>query len=124
MCQDAAFRRLLPRRAPLPFTATQRACRPQVENRISAEAAQEYMSALSWRCPAEMVTQECMFSDYSSAAKSAAQGAKSAAPSKRVRMKEEIIRLANQDDRFAQAILDWHEKAEQYEAARKRRDED
>jgi hypothetical protein len=104
--------------------ATTRVCRPQFENRISAEAAQEYMSALSWRCPAEMVGQECLFSDYSSAAKSAAQGAESAAPNKREQMKEEIVRLANQDEGFAQAILDWYEKTEQYEGARKRRRED
>ncbi len=38
-------------------------------------------------------------------------------------MEEEILRLANQDDRFAQAILDFYEASQQYEAARKRRDD-
>jgi hypothetical protein len=36
-------------------------------------------------------------------------------------MKDEIVRLANQNARFAQAILDWYEKTQQYEAARRRR---
>ena len=104
--------------------ATSRVCRPQFENRISGEAAQEYMAALSWRCPPDMPTQECIFSDRSSGAISAARGVEGQAPSKRKQMTEEIVRLANEDDRFAQAILDWYEKTEQYDAARKRRRED
>ena len=43
------------------------------------------------------------------------------APSMRERMNDEILRLANQDERFAQAILDWYEANQQLEAARKRR---
>jgi len=35
-------------------------------------------------------------------------------------MNEEILRLANQDDRFA--ILDFYEASQRYDAARKRRD--
>jgi hypothetical protein len=104
--------------------STQRVCRAQFESRISADAAQEYMSSLSWRCPAELPGQDCMFSDYSSAAISAAQGIEGQAPSKRDRMKEEILRLANRDERFAQAIIDWYEANQQYEAARKRRNDD
>jgi hypothetical protein len=103
--------------------ATQRTCRAQFENRISAEAAQEYMAALNWQCPVGTPTQECIFSDYSSGAISAAQGAEGQAPTKRRQMQDEIVRLANQDERFAQAILDWYETTQQYEAARKRRRE-
>jgi hypothetical protein len=32
--------------------STDRVCRAQFESRISADAAHEYMSSLSWRCPA------------------------------------------------------------------------
>jgi hypothetical protein len=104
--------------------STDRVCRAQFENRISADAAQEYMSSLSWRCPAGLPGQECMFSDYSSSAISAAQGIESQALSKREQMKKEILRLANEDDRFAQAIIDWYEANQQYEEARKGRNDD
>jgi hypothetical protein len=63
-----------------------------------------------------------MFSNDASAAISAAQGIEGQAPSKRDEMKDEILRLANQDERFAQAILDWYEANQQYDAARNRRD--
>ena len=64
-----------------------------------------------------------MFSDYGSGAKSAAQGIEGQAPSKRDQMKDEILRLANEDERFARAILDWYEANQQYEEARKRRND-
>ena len=101
----------------------QQVCRARFEHDVSADAAREYMAALAWRCPTELTTQDCMFSDYSSGAISAAQGEESRALSKREEMEEEILRLANQDDRFAQAILDFYEASQQYEAARKRRDD-
>ena len=69
-------------------------------------------------------TQACMFSDLGQSAAAAARGAESQLPTKHEQMKDEIVRLANQDDRFAQAILDWYEKTQQYEAARRRRTED
>jgi hypothetical protein len=102
--------------------ATQRICRAQFENRISADAAKEYMATLSWACDrgAES-TQGCMFSGQASGAISAAQGVEGQALSKRQQMEDEILRLANQDERFAQAILDWYEANQQYEAARKDR---
>ena len=108
--------------------ATRRTCRAQFENRISAQAATEYMHALSWSCQAgpdgAVNTQACMFSDLGQSAAAAARGAESQLPTKHEQMKDEIVRLANQDDRFAQAILDWYEKTQQYEAARRRRAED
>jgi hypothetical protein len=108
--------------------ATQRTCRPQFENRISAEAARAYMAELSWTCQPSLEgfldTQACMFSGPGVAAKAAAQGVEGQLPGKRDQMSDEIVRLANEDDRFAQAILDWYEKTEQYDAARKRRRED
>jgi hypothetical protein len=108
--------------------ATRRTCRAQFENRISAQAATEYMHALSWSCQAgpdgAVNTQACMFSDLGQSAAAAARGAESQLPTKHEQMKDEIVRLANQDDRFAQAILDWYEKTQQYEAARRRRTED
>lgn len=104
--------------------AKQRTCRAQFENRISSQATTEYMRALSWRCPPEMGTQACMFSDIGQNAANAAQAVEGELPTKQKQMTAEIVRLANEDDRFAQAILDWFEKAQQYEAARKRRIED
>jgi hypothetical protein len=113
--------------------ATQRTCRPQFENRISAEAARAYMAELSWTCqPAPdaltgvptLNTQACMFSGPGVGAKAIAQGVEGQLPSMRDRMSDEIVRLANEDDRFAQAILDWYETTQQYDAARKRRRED
>lgn len=62
-----------------------------------------------------------MFSNRASDAKSAAQAVEGQELSRRDQMKEEILRLAREDERFAQAILDWYEASEQYEVARKRR---
>ena len=100
-------------------------CRAQFENRISAAAATEYMRALAWNCPTgpagEVLTQDCMFSGYGQNAADSARAIEGQAPSMRERMNDEILRLANQDERFAQAILDWYEANQQLEAARKRR---
>lgn len=108
--------------------STQRVCRAQFENRISADAASEYMSQLFALCqpdPATGVfdTQACMFGGTGQAARSAAQGVETQLPSMRDRMTDEILRLAREDDRFAQAILDWYEANQQYDAARRRRDD-
>jgi hypothetical protein len=98
----------------------QQRCRAEFEGRISSRAAQDYMNTLRWVCP-EGLTQDCMFSGYSSSGISAAQGVEAELPSKRKQMDDEIVRLANEDDRFAQAILDYYEKHQEYEAERKRR---
>lgn len=65
-----------------------------------------------------------MFSDIGQNAANAAQALEGELPTKHRQMTDEIVRLANEDDRFAQAILDWYEKTQQYDAARKRRIED
>lgn len=108
--------------------ATQRICRAQFENRISAEAAKEYMAELSWTCQPGaggfVDTQACMFSGPGVSAKARAQAVEGQLPTKQEQMNDEIVRLANQDDRFAQAILDWYEKVQQYNAARRRRSAD
>jgi hypothetical protein len=105
--------------------AKQRTCRPQFESRISAEAATEYLRELSWRCQpgpeGALDTQACMFSNVGQSAAAVARGVEAQLPTKHEQMNDEIVRLANEDDRFAQAILDWYETTEQYEAARKRR---
>ena len=102
----------------------QQVCRAQFEDQISSAAGQEYLSGLFRACRgAGGVTQDCMFSNDASAAISAAQGVEGQAPGKRDQMKDEILRLANRDERFAQAILDWYEANQQYEAARKRRED-
>jgi hypothetical protein len=99
-------------------------CRAQFEERISSAAGQEYLSGLFRACRGGGgVTQDCMFSNAAAAAISAAQGVEGQAPSKRDQLKDEILRLANEDERFAQAIIDWYEANQQYEAARKRRDD-
>ena len=104
--------------------STDRVCRAQFENRISAQAASEYMRTLAWNCPTgptgEVITQDCLFSGYGQNAADSARAIEGQVPSMRDRMNEEILRLANQDDRFAQAILDWYEASQQLEAARKR----
>jgi len=99
-------------------------CRPLFEAQISRAAAKDYLSGLLWACRgSDGVTQDCMFSNSASAAIGALQGAEGPAASKRDQMQEEIMRLANQDERFAQAIIDWYEANQQYEAARKRRED-
>jgi hypothetical protein len=109
--------------------ATVRTCRAQFENRISAEAAREYMAALAWTCQpsadpngfATLNTQACMFSNNGQSAAAAARAVEGQLPTKHEQMNDEIIRLANEDDRFAQAILDWYETNQHYESARKHR---
>jgi hypothetical protein len=105
--------------------STQRVCRAQFENRVSADAAKEYMSTLFSLCQPNaegfLDTQACMFSGPGASARSAAQGVEGALPGKHEQMTEEIFRLARENDEFAQAILDWYEANQQYEAARKRR---
>ena len=109
-----------------------RLCRAQFEHRISAEAAKEYMAALRWTCQpstdangfATLDTQACLFSNTGQSAAAAARAVEGQLPTKHEQMNDEIVRLANEDDRFAQAILDWYEKTQQYDAARRRRDED
>lgn len=107
--------------------STRRVCRAQFERRISADAAREYMAALAWTCPADAMgaidTASCFFGDHSQGAISRAQGVEGQAMSKRDQMNDEILRLARHNDRFARAILDYYEATQQYERARKRRDD-
>lgn len=98
----------------------QQVCRARFEDRISSRAGQEYIGALKWVCR-EGLTQDCIFSEGSSYGISAAQGVEGEAPLKRQQLKQEIARLANENDEFAQAILDWYEANQVYEARRKRR---
>jgi len=96
-------------------------CRAQFENRISAAAAREYLSGLLSACHGGRVTQDCMFSNADAGAISRAQGMESQLPGKREQMTDEIFRVARENDEFAQAIIDWYEASQQYDAARKRR---
>ena len=113
--------------------ATRRTCRAQFESRISGEATRAYLAELHWTCQPSpdafsgdqvLSTQTCLFGGSGQNAAAAARALEGQLPTKRAQMNDEIVRLANQDDRFAQAILDWYEKTQQYEAARKRRAED
>ena len=106
---------------------TQRVCRARFETRISADAGQEYLSALRWSCRDPHGLHDCMFDGggASAVAISAAQGVQSDAPRKSDLMNEEIQRLARENPRFAQAILDYYEASRQLETAtRKRRVDD
>ena len=98
-------------------------CRAQFENRISAAAAREYLSGLFSACNQEGagVTQDCMFSNAGAGGINRAQGVEGQLPGKREQMTDEIFRVARENDEFAQAILDWYEANQQYDAARKRR---
>ena len=97
-------------------------CRAQFENRISAAAAREYLSGLFSACNgAGGVTQDCMFSNAGAAGINRAQGVEGQLGGKSEQMADEILRVARENDEFAQAILDWYEASQQYDAARKRR---
>jgi hypothetical protein len=102
-------------------------CRAQFENRISAAAAREYMSTLFTVCQPNangfLDTQACLFGGPGVSARASAQGVEGQAPLKRDQMTEEIFRVARENDEFAQAILDWYEASQQYDAARRRREE-
>lgn len=102
-------------------------CRAQFENRISAAAAREYMSTLFTLCQPDangfLDTQACLFSGPGVSARASAQAVEGQAPAKRDQMTEEIFRVARENDEFAQAILDWYEANQQYDAARRRREE-
>jgi hypothetical protein len=100
-------------------------CRAQFENRISADAAGEYLSGLFSACNQEEggVTQDCMFSNAGAAGINRAQGVEGQLPGKREQMTDEIFRLARENDEFAKAILDWYEASRQYDEARKRRND-
>jgi len=102
-------------------------CRAQFERRISADAAREYMGTLARNCPVGtggvLDTQACMFSNYGQNAADAARGIEGQLPGKQAQMNAEILRLANEDERFGQAILDYYEASQQYDAARKRRND-
>ena len=97
-------------------------CRAQFENRISAAAAREYLSGLFSACNGpDGVSQDCMFSNKGVGGIIRAQGVEGQLPGKREQMTDEIFRVARENDEFAQAILDWYEANQQYDAARKRR---
>ena len=100
-------------------------CRAQFENRISADAAGEYLSGLFSACNQEEggVTQDCMFSNAGAGGINRAQGVEGQLPGKREQMADEIMRVARENDEFAQAIIDWYEASQQYEVARKRRND-
>ena len=108
--------------------ATKRVCRARFESRISAETAKEYIAALGWTCrPATpdgfIDTQACMFSGPGENAKARAQAVEGQAPPLHERMNDEILRLANENDRFGQAILDFYEADRRYKEARGRDDD-
>jgi hypothetical protein len=108
--------------------AKKRVCRAQFENRISGDAAKEYMATLLWNCPPSpggfVDTQACMFSGPGQTARLAAQRVEGQAPPMRDRMEDEILRLARTDLRFGHAILDFFEATRQYDEARGRSEEE
>ena len=110
--------------------AKQRVCRPRFEGRISGQAAKEFLSTLTARCQPDeaggaIPWQSCMFGGVGQGAKSNAQAVEGQAPPMHQKMNDEILRLAETDQRFGQAILDFFEASQEYDAARGRRaDED
>lgn len=107
--------------------AKTRVCRARFEDRISSQAAKEYMSTLFARCPPDsdgaIQWQTCMFNGVGQAAKSNAQAVEGQAPAMHDRLNDEIVRVANENDEFARAILDVYEADRRYDEARKRRDD-
>jgi hypothetical protein len=103
-------------------------CRPRFEDEISAAAASAYASTLFQRCQPDAAsgfldTQACMFSEPGVSAKASAQGVETQSLPKHEQMAEEISRLAREDDRLAEAIFGFYEASQEYEAARKRRND-
>jgi hypothetical protein len=60
-----------------------------------------------------------MFNGYAQRGLSRAQSVQGEAPGKRDLLSDEIRRLANENDQFAQAILDFYAAQQEYEAARR-----
>lgn len=105
--------------------ATQRVCRAQFENRISTDAGRQYLSSLIMRCPGDAgITQGCVFSAIGQTAADQGRALGGQIPGRRAQMNQEILRLANENPQFAQAILDYYKASQEYEAARKSRDGD
>ena len=108
--------------------ATRRVCKARFESDISANAAKEYMTALFFACRPDAGTQfsltACMFSDASANAQSRAQAAEGEAGPKRDALSQEIWRVASEHEEFAQAILDYFELSQRYEAATGRRSDE
>jgi hypothetical protein len=103
--------------------ARKRVCRPRFENRIAAQAGRDYLAGLDMACP-EGRTQDCMFSAAGERGIVRAQKAENPLQSKQQQLKQEIVRLANQDARFAQAILDYYAISRELETVGKRRVDD
>ena len=104
--------------------AKQRVCQPRFEGRITSTAAREYMAALAMTCPANPATgfinfQECMTGAYAARGLARAQAISGEAPGKRDLFSDEVLRVASENDQFAQAILDFYAAQQKYEAARK-----
>jgi hypothetical protein len=97
-------------------------CRARFESRISASAVREYMATLTGLCPANGVGfidyQACMFSGYGKEAASRARGIEAEGASQHDLMNDEINRLAQQDPRFGQAIIDFFEANRRFDEAR------
>jgi hypothetical protein len=102
--------------------ATKHVCRARFESRIAAQAGSDYFEGLIMACNGPGgVTQDCMFSAAGERGVTRAQRAENPLQGKQQQMKEEIRRLANEDERFAQAILDYYEASQELKAATKRR---
>jgi hypothetical protein len=102
-----------------------RVCRARFEDRIAADAATEYMRSLAANCPTgpsgAVIIQGCMFTAVGQRAADSSRAIEGAALNKRDQMADEILRLANENDEFARAILDFYEADQRYDEARKRR---
>jgi hypothetical protein len=100
--------------------AKKRVCRARFENRIAAQAARDYLAGLDMACPEA----RCIFGPASEKGIVRAQKAENPLQSKQQQLKQEIVRLANQDARFAQAILDYYAISRELETVGKRRVDD
>ena len=95
-------------------------CRAQFERRIEAEASKQYLEALMLTCPGNGgVTQACIFSGYGARALARSAGVESPLENKRNQLNDMIVKLANENQQFAQAILDFYAAHQKYETARK-----
>jgi hypothetical protein len=97
-------------------------CGARFEGRISRRAAQEYLATVKALCAGPFgLTQDCLFDPgLASRGIAAARGAENEAPIRRDQLVEEINRLAREDLRFGQAILDFYDASMRYDEERKR----
>ncbi len=96
----------------------QHICRPRFKGDIASASAAAWAQGLADACPPEMSSQECIFSDYASLAKSRAQAEEAKEGLMQQRFEQEMARVVAERPEFRQAILDYEAVERAYREAR------